>query len=88
MVMFATNCLAKDITFTIPDDKLPRVVEAMEGMFGIPDMNGDGQPDFTPNQWAKEAVRRFIVSTVRRWEASEAAKAAAGAVVADDDIAQ
>lgn len=88
IVLFATNVFAADINFTIPDAKLQRVVNAMEGMFKIPDVDEDGTPDFTPNQWAKEAVRRWIISIVQRWEASEAMKAAGAAVQADNTLVQ
>lgn len=56
-----------NITFTIPDAKLQRVVDAMKGLYPIPtDANQD--PLFTDNQWAKEAVRRWIRDTVARYE--------------------
>jgi hypothetical protein len=90
MVLIATNVFAAEINFTIPDAKLPRVVDAMVGMFGVegeaPDEDGDGTPDFTPNQWAKECVRRWIIQTVRRWEASEAGKAAMAAIPPDNEL--
>jgi len=59
------------INFNIPDEKLQRIVDAMKGLFSIPE-DDDGKPLFTDNAWAKEAVRRFIRDTVARWEQKEA----------------
>jgi hypothetical protein len=70
------------ITFTIPDAKLPRVVAAIKNEWQIPkDANGD--PLFTDNQWAKEAIRRYIVALVKKYEGF----VALDAVAADDTIA-
>ena len=49
------------INFTIPDEELQRVVDAMKGLYSIStttDMNDVTTNDFTDKQWAKEAVRR------------------------------
>jgi len=62
------------ITFTIPDDKIQRVVNAMKGLYPIPMINNGTVenpnlvPEFTDSQWAKERVRRFIRDTVARYE--------------------
>ena len=68
------------ITFTISDAKLPRIISAMKGLYPIPMIEdpewvdpGDGStapmiPEFTDNEWAKEAVRRWIRNQVARWE--------------------
>jgi len=49
-----------DITFTIPDDKLQRVKDAIEYAYPIP-KNQDGvTPQFTQAAWAKECIRRLI----------------------------
>lgn len=55
-----------NITFTIPQAKVQRVIDAMKGLYPIPET--DGKSEFTDNQWAKEAVRRFVVNSVQRWE--------------------
>jgi len=63
------------ITFTISAANLSRVVAAMKGLYPIPeDENGD--PEFTDNQWAKEAVRRLVIRDVSRWETKLAKDAA------------
>ena len=79
------NCNAVDITFTIPADKIERVSDAMKGLYQIP-VNSNNDPLFTDNQWAKEAVRRFIISTVQRYETMVARNAIV--IDADDAIAQ
>lgn len=61
------------ITFTIPDNKIQRVVTAMKGLYPIPqipDPENEGQtiPEFTDGQWAKESVRRWIRDQVARYE--------------------
>lgn len=55
------------ITFTIPDDKIQRVKDALSGLFPIP-LDDDNNPLFTEGQWAKEKVKRWIVEQVNRWE--------------------
>jgi hypothetical protein len=86
IVLIATNVFAAEIRFDIPDAKLPRVVGAMKGMFEIPDANGDGIPDFTDSQWAKECVRIWIIQIVRRYEARVAMDAAGAAVQPDNGL--
>lgn len=64
------------ITFTIPDAKIQRVVDAMKNMHPIPFVKdaetGEMLPQFTDNQWAKECIRRHIISEVARWEQKKA----------------
>lgn len=73
-----------EITFTIPNDKLSRVVTAIKGLHPIPN-NQDGTPQYTDNEWAKEYVRRHIIDTVYRYEAMLAKQNIN--VVHDDEIA-
>jgi hypothetical protein len=73
------------ISFNIPDDKLPRIVAAMRGLYPVP-LDAEGTPLFTDNQWAKEAIRRLVVRDVRRWEQKVASDAAIGTVTADDTL--
>lgn len=87
-----------EINFTIPNDKLPRIVEAMKGFYPIPMIDNpefDSEqeesetnlrliPEFTDNQWAKEAVRRLVVNTVKRYETKQLKDAAS--VENDDSI--
>lgn len=79
-----------EITFTIPDAKLPRIIAAMNGFFPVPQTNTGTEeepvwePEFTDGQWAKEAVRRWIVKQVQRWEKKAALNAVD--VQPEDDI--
>lgn len=69
------------ITFTIPNEKLLRITDALAGLYPIPQVNNgteeepDMQPEFTNNQWAKESVRRWIVRQTARWEQKVAKEA-------------
>lgn len=86
------------INFDVPADKLPRIVAAMGGLYPVPQIPdpawvdpGDGSEapmvdEFTPNQWAKEALRRLVKRDVRRWEQKVAGAAATGAITEDDDL--
>ena len=74
------------INFTIPEVKVQRVIDAMKGLYPIPQIDnpkwvdpedGSSAPminEFTDSQWAKESVRRWIVKQVARFEKSEAIK--------------
>ena len=58
------------ITFTIPDGKLERVTNAIKGNHKIPEIPDPQDPDnmipeFTPNQWAKEYLVRYIKREVQ-----------------------
>lgn len=55
------------ITFTIENSKLQKVINAMKRLSPIP-VDGNGVPLFTDSQWAKESVRRWIISQVKRYE--------------------
>jgi len=70
------------ITFTIPDAKLPLVVSAIKRRWAVP-TDSSGTPLFTDNQWAKEAIRRFIIDTVHSHEEF----IAIASVTPDDTIA-
>ncbi|MGR3310670.1 MAG: hypothetical protein ACUZ77_07830 [Candidatus Brocadiales bacterium] len=81
------------ITFTIPDAKLQRVVDAIKGRYSIPqvlvdpDNPGLGYEDeFTPQQWAKEWIRQRIITEVVEWEQAEARKTVS--VARDNDLVQ
>ena len=76
------------INFTIPDEKIQRVIHAMKGIYPIPTTTDEGNEtnDFTDSEWAKEAVRRFVVNTVRRYENKIAIENAQ--VEGDDEIIQ
>ena len=80
-----------NINFVVPDGKIDRVKASMKGLYPIPVVDvgtpeePDFQPEFTDGQWAKEAVRRFIIRSVARWE-TKLAKDAAN-VPQEEDIA-
>jgi len=74
-----------EINFSVPADKLPRIMEAMEGVYPIP-TDAEGVPLFTGGQWAKEAVRRFVIRTVLRWERKVAVDMAAETISEDNDL--
>ena len=78
------------ITFTIPEDKLPRIVAALKGLYPIPtieDPENEGEtiPEFTDNEWAKESVRRWIRNQVARYE-QNVAKGAISFTPEDDIV--
>lgn len=77
------------ITFTIPANKIGRIVTAMKGLYPIPhipDPDNEGQmiPQFTGGQWAKESVRRWIRNQVARYEQKMAKDAIS--FLPEDDI--
>ena len=80
-----------EITFTIPNEHLPRIVAAMKGLYPVPTVDvgtpedPDFQPEFTDGQWAKEATRRWIIKQVQRWETKLAQDAIN--IQPDEDIA-
>ncbi len=74
------------ISFDIPNEKVQRVANAMCGIFPIPIDEESGIPLFTKNQWAKEAIRRFVIKTVGRWEKKIAIDEARNNTPEDDDL--
>lgn len=97
-MLISVNSFTATINFTIPDEKLPRVTAAMKGLYPVPMSNppepaeGEGreepEPLFTDGQWAKEVVRRWIITQVKRHESRVAMEAARDSVLPDDSIAQ
>ena len=63
-----------DIIFTIPDNQISRVVNALAWKFKIPKINTGTSLDpvweneFTDAAWAKEATRRWIIKQVQLYE--------------------
>ena len=74
------------IEFTIADEDISRITEAMVALYPIP-MDSDMNPKFTPGQWVKERTRQFIIDTVYRAEQLDAKRQAGNAVVRDDGLA-
>ncbi len=79
------------VTFTIPDDQVDRVKEAIIGLFPIPTVIDEETeetiPEFTPAEWLKEKIRRWIIQQVHRYEEVQAVKTAKESVIIDDDLA-
>jgi len=79
------------IQFTITDEKVQRVKNAIAGLYPIPlieDPENPGKfiPEFTKGQWAKEGVRRWLIRQVQRWETVSAVETAKENVVYEDDL--
>jgi hypothetical protein len=85
------------ITFTIPDEKLQRVIDSISGLYPVPQVTdpewvdpGDGSAapmvdQFTPAQWAKEFIRRQIVNIDYRYR--KKVEREASLIVSDDELA-
>ena len=58
------------ITFTIDNAKVQLVIDTLKWLFPIPDINNDGLPDFTDQQWIKESIRRWIIHQVKQYQDS------------------
>jgi hypothetical protein len=56
------------ITFTIPAEKLDGLTDTFIWLWAIPQIEVDGEmvDEFTPNQWAKEGLRRWIIKQHKR----------------------
>ena len=73
------------ITFTIPDEKIQRVIDAIKGLFPVPiDENGD--PLYTDSQWAKEKIRQFIIDSVYQYEQNKAQDEAMESIKTDNSL--
>lgn len=62
-----------ELTYVIPTEKYPRIVNAIVGFHPVPE-DDDGNPLFTRNQWAKEYIRRLIIRKVHAWERQQMQK--------------
>lgn len=87
----------KIITFTIPEAKVQRVIDATKYLHKIPQIVNPAFVDiettpgeepvineFTDNQWAKEAWRRHIIAQVKRYETYQAKTAIS--IEIDDEL--
>lgn len=85
------------ITFIIPDQKLQRVIDSIGGLYPVPQIPdpewvnpGDGSKapmvdQFTPAQWAKEFIRRFIINVDYRYRLKVEREATS--ITSDDELA-
>jgi len=73
------------ITFTISEEKVSRIINAMGGLFPIP-LDEKGNPLFTESQWAKEKLRRLIIDLVHRYESRKAQNEARALIEKDDSL--
>ena len=73
------------INFNIPNDKLPRIMAAMKGLYPIPE-DENGTPLFTDGQWAKEMIRRLVIANVREWEQRLATAVAMTVIPRDNEL--
>ena len=72
------------VTFTINDAFLPDFIATVKWLYPVP-KDVLGNPLFTDNQWAKEAVRRWMISQVKRYK-DYLAKEAVNTIVPDDNV--
>ena len=72
-----------EVKLTIPDDKVQRVIAALTGLYPIP-TDKEGEPLFSPVAWSKEALRRWLIGSVQRWETKVARDAVI--VPAEDEL--
>lgn len=74
------------LTFTIPDAQMARVIDALCGAYGYRTETSPGVPNpQTRPQFAREQVRNFIASAVRAWEGRQAGESASQQAMAKAD---
>jgi len=69
-----------EVTFTVPDAAVGRVVAALEGLYPRP-TNMNGTPLVSSGDWAKECIRLWVIRQVARHETKVAM---AGVQIAED----
>ena len=59
--------MIKKITLNYDSINEQRIINAIKNIYSIPftEVNGKEVNDFTDSEWAKEAVRRFVVNTYK-----------------------
>lgn len=72
------------ISFTISTEHISKVAEALSKLYPIPQISDpewedpqDGStapmvPEFTQNQWARECIRRWVITQVARYTQQQA----------------
>jgi hypothetical protein len=75
------------ITFTIDNTAVPRIIDAMLYLYPNNEVDNNGTPVYTDNQWLKELIRRYVVQTVKISEKAQAERAASTIITdVDGDI--
>ena len=74
-----------DITITIPDENVTRVIEGVKGIYPVPQIEDPENPgeyidEYGPAAWAKIILIDFLKRTVKRHEQSVASTVAKAAV--------
>lgn len=59
------------IVINIPDDQEAAFAQAFLRAIPIPDLNEDGQPDYTARQWIKRCVVNYLRGIYRRGQIDE-----------------
>ncbi|OHB56136.1 MAG: hypothetical protein A2Y07_01300 [Planctomycetes bacterium GWF2_50_10] len=54
-----------NITFTIPDEQVQKLVDAVVYYWPVPVDESSGKPLYTSEQWTKEWYRQHMIETVR-----------------------
>ena len=72
------------INYTIPDNKVQKVIDTMKWLYPVPLDVTTGLPLFTDQAWAKEALRRYVRDMVAKHEVYLLQQAAN--VVPDDTL--
>ncbi len=76
-----------DITFTIPNEKISRLVAMLNDKFPQPNIGIDDENpeyEFTDSQWAKESIRLWLINQTRKFEETQEKDAVV--VVKDNDL--
>jgi len=74
-----------NITINIPAQHVNRVLDAIKGLYPIPD-DEDGNPTYNNAAWAKKTLEDHLRSIVKRWEQRSAMDTAKRNVVVPDTV--
>jgi len=73
LILSIVSVSALDVTFTIPDEYVPIVVESITGLDPVP-LDTNETPLYTDAQWTRLCIRRWIIKQVRRWKTKQGIK--------------
>ena len=57
-----------EISFTIPDEKLQRVINGIKVAYPIPLDEKAENPIYTNNEWARKVIKNFVINAVFKAE--------------------